>query len=298
MMVLLMFGRGVEKVMDIVVSRNRKIVILVFGLFLSMILSGCSAVKGEWPSQAERKEIILARLEEKYGEKFVIEFFAGPTMFQQWDTVYVYPENGSRELDLFAVKGVIEEKPFDKDIYITKDGYFGILIRPQVLGLLNEIVGECYEEFYIEIWPNLELAIYTERYNRETALSELMYRDGDDGVYEPQILITISETFLAGEKPSEALIKIGKRINDNAIPCRSIGLYVISDEKYEDYLIEVKKIKNKSMYILRQEEGYNVVTSFNENRELYGAFDENGNYHYVLWGNMDVNGWNVREKAH
>ena len=228
--------------------RNIKMVLSV--VVLSMVLGGCSAVEGEWPPQEKRKEIILERLEEKYGEKFVIEHFSGPTMFKQWDMVYVYPENGTRETDLFAVRGDIEERRFAQDLYITKDGYFGILIRPRMLELLNEIIGGDYERFYVEIWPNLESSIYPERYTRETTLNDL-YMDKESVVYKPEILITICESSLKEEDLPDVLIKIGKQVDSKNVPCRSISLFIVSDKKYEEYLEELKKVEAQSDYIIR-----------------------------------------------
>ena len=152
---------------------GRALLALILALVAAVSCSGCSyKVPGvkNYPL-SERRAAVMEHLEEKYGEEFT-EIKVNPTsILESGDTFYLYPKNGTKD-DEFVATCVMTKEGLS-----IGDGYFGVLIRDEYEKVMNDIVGEVCDDYFLSVSTQIE-ATWNDRYNRDTKISDL-YRKSE-----------------------------------------------------------------------------------------------------------------------
>lgn len=137
----------------------------------------------------------------------------------------MYPQAGTKE-DKFTACCSRTSKGLT-----ISDGYFGVLIHDQYEELMNEIVGQVCDEFFLEVLAQPD-ATFSGRYNRDTDLSEL-YQKGDIKNYASSVWIHIKESSANGRSIGEILQPIAQTMLDRQLLGYIIA-DIIKDEKYDE----------------------------------------------------------------
>lgn len=207
----------------------RKLLVILVTFLLMVNGTGCSLlgignVKKRYTLE-ERRAAVMQYLEEKYGEKFIEISVEPEGVLASYDTFHMYPQAGTKE-DKFTACCSRTSKGLT-----ISDGYFGVLIHDQYEELMNEIVGQVCDEFFVEVSTQPD-ATFSGRYNRDTDLSEL-YQKGDIKNYTSSVWIHIKESSANGRSIGEILQPIAQTMLDRQLLGYIIA-DIIKDEKYDE----------------------------------------------------------------
>ena len=209
------------------VKMGRALLALILALVAAVSCSGCSyKVPGvkNYPL-SERRAAVMEHLKDKYGEEFT-EIMVNPTsILESGDTFYLYPKKGTKD-DEFVARCVMTKEGLS-----ISDGYFGVLIRDEYEKVMNDIVGEACDEFFLSVSTQLGFS-WNDRYNRNTNITDL-YRKGEKKGYRSETNIHIKESFLTDKK----LIDVLQIITQNMLIQKlkgSITVDIIKTEKYDE----------------------------------------------------------------
>ncbi len=118
--------------------QNRRIIVLL--AVIMMGVSGCMQNNGnaeQGRQQAEQIKIEIEEyLEEKYDEKFSVLSLQGQGLLEKQEVCRAIVRGGNSETDSFVVKRN-QSTPFKS--VMLEDGYYGILIRPQMEQMVYEL---------------------------------------------------------------------------------------------------------------------------------------------------------------
>ena len=206
---------------------GRALLALMLALVAVVSCSGCSyKVPGvkNYPL-SERRTAVMEHLKDKYGEEFA-EIMVNPTsILESGDTFYLYPKKGTKD-DEFVARCVMTKEGLS-----ISDGYFGVLIRDEYEKVMNDIVGEACDEFFLSVSTQIE-ATWNDRYNRDTKISDL-YRKGEYKSYQSLIQLHLKELPLASNQIENILQSIAKVMLDRKLK-GIIWADIIKDDKYDE----------------------------------------------------------------
>lgn len=170
----------------------------------------------------EKKDKVLAYLQEKYQEKFVSVSMNESGWGQGHDVIYLYPDDGT-EKQLFAVWGTMK----DDGTYAMQDGYFGVIIQDEYEATLSCIVKEIYSEFklYTRFGKGI---VFPDRLNKDTEISDI-YRK--DELFTSDTIIFVKQSSAQRIDTAKSLKKIAQKMKEGKLTGK-ITIYVVFDDKY------------------------------------------------------------------
>ncbi len=186
-------------------------------------------------SNAEKKEMVLTYLRDKYGEEFEGVSYEPASLMQGHDQFYLYPKNGTRE-EMFPVSG-----SYNKDgTYEIGDGYLGVKIRPEYEKVMRTFIDEFYKEY----------KIYTRIRNSD--LKMRWYNTKIIDGFDPKQEITnadmvthiyVKESTAKGVNLEDTVEKIALKMVENKIVGK-ININVIKDNKFDLIKLDIENYKS------------------------------------------------------
>ena len=226
------------------IKMGRALLALMLALVAAISCSGCSyKVPGvkNYPL-SERRAAVMEHLKNKYGEEFKEIAVEPAGVLAKYDTFHLYPKAGTRE-DQF-----IASCSRTNDGLSISDGYFGVLIHDEYENVMNEIVGEVCDEYFLMVSTQPD-AIWNDRYNRDTKITDL-YRSGEYKNYQSVIRLYIKESSLTGRSPEEVLQCLAQSMLDNHL-LSWVSANIVNDKKYYELENktndEISNLTNKNL---------------------------------------------------
>jgi hypothetical protein len=223
-------------------QRNLRIwIVIAVGIMIILGVSGCMGKKEENSKRdpEQVKELVLAHLQEKYGEEFVPLSFSGSSWAYVHNTMYVYPKNASKE------KRVEVQVIFNKDgTYKISDNYFGALIAPEYSKVISEFVGEIYKDY--KLYIQFDEGVYPDRLNKDTKLEEI-YKEGERFVSFSTVFV--NEDSASGIDTLDALRKIAVNMKEKKL-VGDVTVYIVRNEKFDSITYQALSTHNMSEYFL------------------------------------------------
>jgi hypothetical protein len=232
--------------------------VIAAGIMIILGVSGCMG-KGEEKSKQDPEQVkglVLAHLQEKYGEEFVPLSFSGSSWAYVHNTMYVYPKNDSQ-------KSVEVHIIFNKDgSYQISDNYFGALIAPEYSKVISGFVGEIYKDY--KLYIQFDEGVYPDRLNKNTKLEEI-YKEGE--LFSSSSTVFIKEDSAKGIDSHDSLKKIAEKMIDRKL-VGDVTFYIIKNEKFDSITMDAFKAADKNEYFLESNKyvmiGYNLeIVSMN-----------------------------------
>ena len=207
----------------------------------------------------EKKQMVLAYLENKYGEEFVPEAMYGKDWAQGHDEMYLHPKNGERGKDTFAVWGSMQ----DDGAYAMRDGYFGVIIRDEYEAVMSDFVKEIYKEFKLR--TNFGSGIvFPDRLNKDTKINEIYNKDEH---FYSRTSIYVKQSVTEGIDSDKSLERLAEKMAENKLVGR-ISLYVVFDNKYE--LVGTDAFKLNTNELIKENLVYEPKKiTINDNLEIH-----------------------------
>ena len=206
---------------------GRALLALMLALVAVVSCSGCSyKVPGvkNYPL-SERRAAVMEHLEKKYGEEFKEIAVEPAGVLAKCDTFHLYPKSGTRD-DMFIAWCGMTKKGLS-----IGDGYFGVLIRDEYEKVMNDIVGEVCDDYFLSV-STQHGSSWNDRYNRDTKISDL-YRKGEYKSYQSLIQLHLKELPLASNQIENILQSIAKVMLDRKLK-GIIWADIIKDDKYDE----------------------------------------------------------------
>ena len=210
----------------------RRFSILALALGLLINFSGCWCLKPQIPQRytlKERRTAVNQHLSEKYGEEFIEIALEPKGILADFDTFFMYPKAGT-EKDKFVVYCVQTATGLS-----ISDGYFGILIHDEYDKLMNDMIGTICDEYFLNVSTQL-YKTWSDRYNRETKISEL-YQKGEKGGYWSDIFIYIKESSLSDRSPNQVLQTIAQKMLDQSLNS-TVTICIVKNDQYNNFKIK------------------------------------------------------------
>ena len=207
---------------------GRTLLTLMLALIASVSCSGCSyKVPGvkNYPL-SERRAAVMEHLKNKYGEEFKEIAVEPAGVLAKYDTFHLYPKAGTRD-DKF----IASCSSTNAGLSIS-DGYFGILIHDEYENVMNEIVGEVCDEYFLMVSTQPD-AIWNDRYNKDTKITDL-YRKGEYKSYQSALKIHIKESSLSNQNIKDMLQTIAQAMIDKQL-ISWVSADIVKDEQYDDF---------------------------------------------------------------
>lgn len=211
-------------------------------VFLSLImLWGVSGCMNKKPKAEVIKDLMMAHLEEKYGEEFLPMSLSFSNLAYSYDTLLAYPKNGSKQ-DYFEVEGTRMED----GSYSIRDGYFGVFIKPKYEAVMSGFVHEIYDEF--KLYTDFDEGALPDRLNKDTKVEEIYNKDE---LFSSNTVIFVKESSAKGIDDEESLFKIAQQMQANKL-VGNVRLFIVFDDKYEAIgkdALSLNPVKKKEYYL-------------------------------------------------
>lgn len=198
---------------------TKRFILIFLGLILVSVLSGCMNKK---PKAEVIKDLMMAHLEEKYGEEFVPMSLSFSNLAYSYDTLLAYPKNGSKQ-DYFEVEG----SKMEDGTYSISDGYFGVFIKPKYEAVMSGFVSEIYDEF--KLYTNFGEGALPDRLNKDTKIEEIYNKNE---YFSSDTVIFVKESSAQGIDDEVSIKKIAERMQANKM-VGTVRLFIVFDDKYE-----------------------------------------------------------------
>lgn len=216
--------------------------LIVAGMIMTLGVSGCMSKKQENQGNPEAiKNQMLAYLEEKYGEKFLPISFESSGFAYSHDTLWVYPEKGSKE-DRFEIWG-----SRDKDgKYVMNDGYFGIYIKPSYEEVMSGFVRGIYKDF--KLYTEFGEGVRLDGFNKDTKIEDIYDIDQS---FSSRNIIFVKEDSAMGITDDEAIRKIAEQMKNHRMP-GNIRIYVVYNDKFDSvglHSLNATPAQSKELYV-------------------------------------------------
>lgn len=231
----------------------RTLLVVLAGMIIILGVSGCMSKKKTTeetkPTPEVVKEKVLTHLQEKYGEEFVPVSFSGSSWAYAYNTMYVYPKNGSKS-DSVEVHIVI-----NKDgTYDISDGYFGIYIREKYETVISDFVSDFYEDF--KLYTDFGEGTLPNRLNKNSGI-EQMYVNEDENV-SSHTVIFVKEDSVKGQDVESTLVDMAKKMRAKKM-VGMLRLYVVKSEKFEGIDLKALNAVDESEYFLGSQKSVMVT---------------------------------------
>lgn len=222
----------------------KRLLVLLLSLIVLFSFSGCflSKLGVKDYSLEERRAAVMKHLENKYGEEFKEIAVEPAGLMYSYDAFHMYPKSKTKE-DQFIVHCRRSENGLS-----ISDGYFGILIHDEYEKLMNDIIDEFCDEYFLMVSTQPDI-VWNDRYNRDTQITDL-YRKGEDQGFQSLVPLHIKESALSNLKIEDMLQLIGETMLEQKLK-GTIWADVIKDDRYDELkgktLNEIRDLTNKNL---------------------------------------------------
>lgn len=170
----------------------------------------------------QRKQEVLAYLEERYGEEFEIESYRGMNYAYDYVQIYAYPKGFRDEEHKFKVQGRLDE---DGDMEYT-DSYVMVKLTDDYEAYIDPIIGEYFEEYKFYVRFNSEWL--TSNLAPDTKLENLWELHANEDYPLPTIYIYIYNA----DKDRPHLENMVKEFSVKNVRCSGRVVYYYDYERY------------------------------------------------------------------
>ncbi|AZK48625.1 hypothetical protein [Paenibacillus lentus] len=211
-------------------------------VFLSLImLWGVSGCMNKKPKAEVIKDLMMAHLEEKYGEEFLPMSLSFSNLAYSYDTLLAYPKNGSKQ-DYFEVEGTRMED----GSYSIRDGYFGVFIKPKYEAVMSGFVHEIYDEF--KLYTNFGEGALPDRLNKDTPFEEIYNKDEH---FSSDTVVFVKQTSAENIDIELSLLQIAGKMRQKQM-VGYVRIFVIFDEKFDligQEVLNISASKDKEYFV-------------------------------------------------
>ena len=196
-------------------------------------------------------------LEERYGEKFVIESIRGRSYAYDYINIYAYPKEHQEESYQFKIQGRYNEK----GILEYTDSYVMLKLRDEYEAYIDPIIDEYFDEY--KFYMDFDSEWITSNIPADAKLEDLWELDANVDYPLPKIYLFLGPSNDKSRKNLEMLIK---RLSVNCVRCSGRVVYYDELKRYENLIgdwnsdIKPSDFDNIITYLIYDDNNYKFTS--------------------------------------